>query len=258
MQILNAVERECKLSKGWANFRIHFICSYFHSKLLERDSSKRLCCKPHGEGFQELQWHPWFKPIDWESLENKTQTPPFVPDVRFITSLRLILVKPWLQAKKANFDASYELEELLLEDNPLKAKQRKANQDNLSAEMRQMEDQYVVYMWCLQFTTLHLRFTPYDFKKMMRRSYYPNNQQLISMATATSSGLVSSRPETPPNELRVENARLRVEGSDMMLDPSMMYKNSNDMELRASADETTTKENDITRVDPAHMEKTYS
>ena len=49
-----------------------------------------------------------------------------------------------LQSKKANFDASHELEELLLEDNPLKAKQRKDRDINtLSAEMRQMEEQYV-------------------------------------------------------------------------------------------------------------------
>jgi len=93
---------------------------------------------------------------------------------------------------------------------------------------------------------------------MMRRSYYPNNQQLVSTATATSSGVVSSRPGTPPNELRVENSRLRVEGGDMMLDPSTMYKNSNDIELSASGDEATTKEKDILRVNPAHMERTYS
>jgi serine/threonine kinase 32 len=48
-----------------------------------------------------------------------------------------------MQSKKANFDASVELEELLLEDNPLKAKQRKVNQDNLSPEMKQMEEQCV-------------------------------------------------------------------------------------------------------------------
>lgn len=46
------------------------------------------------------------------------------------------------QSKKANFDASHELEELLLEDNPLKARQRKVQDiNNLSAEMRQMEEQ---------------------------------------------------------------------------------------------------------------------
>ena len=58
-----------------------------------------------------------------------------------MSSLELTVIK---QSKKGNFDASHELEELLLEDNPLKAKPRKANQENLSAEMRQMEEQCVV------------------------------------------------------------------------------------------------------------------
>ncbi|KAF5316099.1 hypothetical protein D9619_006171 [Psilocybe cf. subviscida] len=105
-----------------------------------------------------------------------------------------------MDAKKANFDASHELEELLLEDNPLKAKARKANQDNLSDEMKQMEEQ----------------FTSYDFKKMQRRSYYPHNQHLISTATGTSSGLASSRPATPADDLRglSSDIGLRVVGSE--------------------------------------------
>jgi serine/threonine kinase 32 len=103
------------------------------------------------------------------------------------------------------------------------------------------------------------RFTAYDFKKMQRRSYYPTNQQLISTATATSSGLASSRPGTPANELRVENDGFRVEGSDMMLDPSMMFKASAEIELRPSADGVTTaKEQDSTRVDHHPIEKSYS
>jgi len=116
--------------------------------------------------------HPWFSPIDWDTLDSKEQISPFIPD-----------------SKKANFDASHELEELLLEDNPLKAKQRKANQDNLSAEMRQMEEQ----------------FTTYDFRKMQRRSYYPHNQHIISTATGTSSGLASSRPGTPRDGPKGDN-----------------------------------------------------
>ncbi|KAG5641977.1 hypothetical protein DXG03_003830 [Asterophora parasitica] len=140
--------------------------------LLERDPARRFGCKPNGDGYQELRRHPWFKTIDWDTLESKEQIPPFIPD-----------------AKKANFDASHELEELLLEDNPLKAKARKANQDNLSAEMKQMEEQ----------------FTSYDFKKMQRRSYYPHNQHIVSTATGTSSGMASSRPETPADGLIVNN-----------------------------------------------------
>jgi serine/threonine kinase 32 len=69
-----------------------------------------------------------------------------------------------MQSKKANFDASVELEELLLEDNPLKAKQRKVNQDNLSPEMKQMEEQCV---WCstvklsTRISPCFIRFIPY-------------------------------------------------------------------------------------------------
>ncbi|KAM6496911.1 Protein kinase-like domain containing protein [Amanita muscaria] len=150
--------------------------------LLERDTSRRLCCK--SDGFQEFKRHPWFKPIDWDSLENKEQVSPFVPD-----------------GKKANFDASHELEELLLEDNPLKARARKANQDNLSAEMRQMEEQ----------------FTSYDFKKMQRRSYYPHNQHLVSTVTATSSGVASSRPGTPGNDFRALDGGIAVTGDSVDL-----------------------------------------
>lgn len=50
-----------------------------------------------------------------------------------------------VQSKKANFDASHELEELLLEDNPLKAKKRNEHQDfkTMAPDVREMEEQYV-------------------------------------------------------------------------------------------------------------------
>ncbi|KAI0331480.1 kinase-like protein [Cubamyces sp. BRFM 1775] len=132
---------------------------------LERDPSRRLGCKPNGEGFEELKRHPWFSCIDWDTLETKEQTAPFIPD-----------------NKKANFDASHELEELLLEDNPLRAKQRKERDiSSLSAEMRQMEEQ----------------FTSYDFKKMQRRSYYPQTQIATTVTATSSTGPNSSRPVTP-------------------------------------------------------------
>lgn len=105
-----------------------------------------------------------------------------------------------MQSKKANFDASHELEELLLEDNPLKARQRKVQDiNNLSAEMRQMEEQYVCEFRFASSGSMILscfRFTSYDFRKMQRRSYYPQNQ-IVSTATATSSIPASSRPVTP-------------------------------------------------------------
>jgi len=131
---------------------------------LERDPLKRMGWKPD-EGMVGLRSHPWLQSIDWDTLEDKKQMPPFVPD-----------------SKKANFDASHELEELLLEDNPLKARQRKVQDiNNLSAEMRQMEEQ----------------FTSYDFRTMQRRSYYPQNQIVSTVTATSSSGPASSRPVTP-------------------------------------------------------------
>lgn len=46
------------------------------------------------------------------------------------------------QPKKAHFDATHDLEELLLEDNPLRARERNPKQDlnKLTVEYRQMEE----------------------------------------------------------------------------------------------------------------------
>ncbi|KFH64054.1 AGC/YANK protein kinase [Podila verticillata NRRL 6337] len=98
------------------------------SKLCERDISKRLGCT--SEGLDGFKRHPWFEGFDWDKLVSKEAIPPFEPD-----------------SKRANFDATHELEELLMEDNPLKAKKRaQINPEiELSAEMQLMEDKFTVY-----------------------------------------------------------------------------------------------------------------
>ena len=53
-------------------------------QLLERDNTRRLGCKPNGEGFEELKKQAWFKNFDWDRLEDKELEPPFVPDVSFV------------------------------------------------------------------------------------------------------------------------------------------------------------------------------
>jgi len=50
-------------------------------QLLDRDVTRRMGCKPHGEGLVNIQRHPWFKSIDWGLLEAKQVVPPFQPDV---------------------------------------------------------------------------------------------------------------------------------------------------------------------------------
>lgn len=108
--------------------------------MLERDTRKRMGCKG---GLADFVAHPWFAPIDFNALQRKQITPPFEPD-----------------SKKANFDATHELEELLLEDNPLKARKRDEKRDinTLSPELKQME----------------VHFLPFDHLKQVRRSYFKN------------------------------------------------------------------------------------
>ncbi|CAO3644219.1 unnamed protein product [Cunninghamella blakesleeana] len=77
----------------------------FIKGLLTREVPERLGVGK--EGFEKLKAHPWFRSIDWDKLEEKKMESPFIPD-----------------DKRANFDPTHELEEILLEDNPLKAKKR--------------------------------------------------------------------------------------------------------------------------------------
>ncbi|KAJ3338103.1 hypothetical protein HDU93_009974 [Gonapodya sp. JEL0774] len=82
---------------------------------LTRDISQRLGCKEAG-GIEALKQHPFFAGLDWGKVFKKEITPAFVPD-----------------PNSCNFDASHELEELLLEDNPLRAKPRKHKPPTISA-----------------------------------------------------------------------------------------------------------------------------
>ncbi|KAK9728695.1 Serine/threonine kinase [Basidiobolus ranarum] len=93
---------------------------------LERDITKRLGCGT--DGFLRIQQHPFFQDIDWDELEQKRCSPPFAPS-----------------QKQSNFDIAYDLEELLLEQNPLEARPRKRNQKlkaSLSKEMERIEKEF--------------------------------------------------------------------------------------------------------------------
>lgn len=142
---------------------------------LERDPNKRLGYRPGGGGFADIMAHPWFAGLDWDALYRKAVVPPFEPD-----------------SKRANFDATHELEELLLEENPLKARKRKEGTDaeQLSPEMRMMEDHFAVF----------------DYTRSQRRSYYrPPAKVLAPQAALAPHGngdvemrhLAVARPHTP-------------------------------------------------------------
>src|SRR5437762_1479070 len=75
------------------------------SGLLERDPNTRL----GASSWSSFTDHPFFASLDFQLLENKLVPPVFHPS-----------------QDKSNFDAVYELEELLLEQAPLEGRIRKA------------------------------------------------------------------------------------------------------------------------------------
>lgn len=79
-------------------------CLHAISSLLEKNRKKRI----GAIGFDTFIDNPFFRPIDFNALERKEILPIFVPS-----------------SDKTNFDATYDLEELLLEEAPLEARARR-------------------------------------------------------------------------------------------------------------------------------------
>jgi serine/threonine kinase 32 len=79
-------------------------CLHAVSSLLERDRRKRI----GAAGFETFTSNPFFQQIDFVALQRKQIPPVFVPST-----------------EKTNFDATYDLEELLLEEAPLEARARR-------------------------------------------------------------------------------------------------------------------------------------
>ena len=79
-------------------------CLHSISSALEEDPKKRM----GSASFESFTDNPFFRSIDFEALEKKEIEPVFVPN-----------------AEKTNFDATYDLEELLLEEAPLEARARR-------------------------------------------------------------------------------------------------------------------------------------
>jgi len=79
-------------------------CLHAISSLLEKDRKKRI----GAISFESFTDNPFFRPLDFVALERKEIPPVFIPS-----------------SDKTNFDATYDLEELLLEEAPLEARARR-------------------------------------------------------------------------------------------------------------------------------------
>ncbi|KAI5274866.1 kinase-like protein [Aureobasidium subglaciale] len=95
--------------KGEPNFPVtnppvSMVCMHAISSLLEKDKLQRI----GASSWNSFTDNPFFRELDFEALERKEIEPIFKPS-----------------SEKTNFDATYDLEELLLEEAPLEARTRK-------------------------------------------------------------------------------------------------------------------------------------
>lgn len=112
-------------------------CLYAIGHALDPNPDKRL-----GSTWESFIHEPFFQVIDFEALERKELEPVFIPS-----------------AEKTNFDATYDLEELLLEEAPLEARARrqkpreKLKDDATQKEIREEE----------LYRTIERDFKPFDY-----------------------------------------------------------------------------------------------
>lgn len=113
-------------------------CLHAISSALEADPERRM----GAVSFTTFTDNPFFREIDFEALERKEIEPVFVPS-----------------SDKTNFDATYDLEELLLEEAPLEARARRQKprealkEDATEKEVRQDE----------LYKMIEMQFLPFDY-----------------------------------------------------------------------------------------------
>ncbi|KAF1845344.1 kinase-like protein [Cucurbitaria berberidis CBS 394.84] len=98
-----------KISKGEPTYPVtnppvSMPCLHAISSLLEKNRKQRI----GAIGFETFTDNPFFRPLEFGALERKEIPPVFIPS-----------------SDKTNFDATYDLEELLLEEAPLEARARR-------------------------------------------------------------------------------------------------------------------------------------
>ncbi|RKF55333.1 Serine/threonine-protein kinase 32C [Golovinomyces cichoracearum] len=120
---------------------VSIACMHAISSALEEDPKKRMGCV-RGDEFASFTGNPFFQAIDFDALERKEIEPIFVPS-----------------SEKTNFDATYDLEEVLLEEAPLEARARRQKpreqlRENASEKEIREEEMYKL---------IDDQFTPFDY-----------------------------------------------------------------------------------------------
>ena len=150
--------------------------------LLEKDRSKRI----GAVSFESFISDPFFRPIDFDALVAKEIQPIFVPS-----------------SEKTNFDATYDLEELLLEEAPLEARARRQKpraelkDDATEKEIRTDELHRMIETLFEPFDYTTVRCVCLHFAPSPSPFTADSNLSLISSSEGTAVAALEARPDWP-------------------------------------------------------------
>jgi serine/threonine kinase 32 len=162
---------------------VSMVCMHAISSLLEKDKAQRI----GASSWNSFTDNPFFRPVDFDALERKEIEPIFKPS-----------------SEKTNFDATYDLEELLLEEAPLEARTRKQKpRPELRADATEAE---------IRADELH---------RMIETMFEPFNYLTVP---ETRSGSTSSTHQSDPTRLMHPRNPVALEGAS----PTVTKSDSND------------------------------
>lgn len=195
---------------------------------LEPDPSKRL-----GSTWESFTRHDFFSSIDFVALEKKEIEPVFVPS-----------------SEKTNFDATYDLEELLLEEAPLEARARRQKprerlkDDATDKEIREDE----------LYRMIETDFRPFDYTVAAYKKYVLTLPTLHFPGTNTDGARITQQQKgssaATPSKTAVQSngAKEPVQGQALTTDEATPSPVTNGASQSKSSDhqETTTTSNSST------------
>jgi len=147
---------------------VSMVCNHGISSLLEKDRKQRI----GAVGWETFIDNPFFRAIDFEALERLEIEPIFKP-----------------ASDKTNFDATYDLEELLLEEAPLEARARRQKprevlKDDATDQERRAEELHKM---------IETLFEPFNYTTSLCKEISAGNTP-----TTTQSGNSPIEPTTSP------------------------------------------------------------
>lgn len=169
-------------------------CLYAIRDALQLDPDKRLGCT-----WDSFIKHEFFAPIDFEALERKEIEPVFIPS-----------------ADKTNFDATYDLEELLLEEAPLEARARRQKprerlkDDATDKEIREDE----------LYRMIDRDFRPFDYTIAAYKKMTGEAEQQQQLANAQQQQQQQQQPDSLPQAITTDEALPASRASNSTSDPN--------------------------------------